>query len=123
MNRRNFLQLFASASAAAGLGLTVPALAAPIATGPRCSVRYVEAFDVLHAHMTYRLDFGRGVTLQVPKQIERGMVYHDVGEGQLLEVCALMRKEVPDIPERSVLASIIADMRDNQIFGVTWSVA
>lgn len=76
MNRRNLLQLFASASAAAGLGLTLPALAAPVTTGKTFSVRYIEAFDVLNSQMVYRLDFGRGVTLQVPKQVEqRGQGY------------------------------------------------
>lgn len=120
MERRGFLKLFATASAAAGLGIAPIAVAS--SSGGLYSIRYIEAYDVMKAQLVHRIDISRGFALEMPVAIEHGIAYRSVSASQIVNVIDQMRKQAAAIPDRKIIARILSDMpTDYQIVGFTWS--
>lgn len=119
MNRRNFLGLFTAAALSAGLGIS-PEIAY---TEPRkpYTVRYVEAFDVMHGQMVHRIDIANGFKLSVPKSVERGVSYAQVGASQLNKVLSQMSAHVGPAMSGAIVSAIMGQLpMPNQIIGVSW---
>ncbi len=114
MNRRNFLSLFVSATAAAGLGIS-PAFAEPQGD---YSIRYLQCFDIRTNSLMHRIDVTKGsqFALSVPKQIENGQAFHGVTKAQISSILRTMTKE-----EGAIAALLSSLPRDGEMRGVNWS--
>jgi hypothetical protein len=122
MNRRSFIGLFAASAASVGIGIS-PIVAAALPPTVKYSMRYIEAFDVMKGRMVYRIDLAKGIPLTVPKSINRGLVFENVGHGQVIAVCRKMRESVPEMPDPSMVANLLQTYleKNHDMFGVTWS--
>lgn len=114
MNRRNFLGLFVSASAAVGLGLSP--ITEPASNGDY-SIRYLEAFDVHHGAMVHRIDMTKGnaFALEVPKSVGKGIVHRNISRSQIVSVLKTMSDQ-----EAAILALITQLPMDEEMRGVSW---
>lgn len=117
MNRRNFLKLFATASAAVGLGVATVEL--PQAQGPY-SVRYLEAYDIHEGRLKHRIDIAQGFDLAVPVQLEVGKVYRNARADQIEGILHRMSAEVKAIDPAAVAAILTRLPKEMEIMGVCW---